>query len=370
MIRILRILLCAGMAMLATSGAGREDARLGPLARSAPAMIDEAQTLSVMTYNVKGLPWPIALGRSEALEQIAMRLRALRQAGRQPHVVLLQEGFSAQAALLATQAGYRHAAIGPDADLRTRVAAGESDTRYLGQVRWDRGEQMGKQLGSGLMILSDYPIIGADRMAFPDFACAGFDCLANKGVLIAHLDVPGSGRVSIVNAHLNARTAAGVPVARSQQAYQRQVDLMARFVSLHVPRGRPLILGGDMNIGHDPRRRHAFFDGFARLGLRFVTPGLSGAQQALDQAPGTGDAARDDLALAAGHAKDWLFARDSGGTAMRVLRAEVPFGAEAHGEPLSDHYGYVIHYAAQPRVTAEVVHFASRAPMAVRTEQR
>lgn len=326
-------------------------------------MSDHAQGLSVMTYNVKGLPWPIALGRSEALDQIAKRLTTLRRARRQPHVILLQEAFSAEAALLATQAGYRHVAIGPDADLRTPTTAQEGDAQYLRQVRWDRGEQMGKPLGSGLMILSDYPIIGAARMAFPDFACAGFDCLANKGVLIADMDVPGLGRVSIVNAHLNARQAAGVPIARSQRAYVRQIGLMARFMARHVPSGQPLILGGDMNIGHDPQRRYAFFNGFAELGLRFVTPGLSGAQQALGQAPQTSDTAHDDLVLAARHAKDWIFARDATGTAMRVLEAEVPFGSEKEGEPLSDHYGYVIHYASRRTAPQGQIHFASSAPV-------
>lgn len=369
MIRILQISLYLGMATLATSGAGREDVRLNPPEHSAPAMGSEAQTLSVMTYNVKGLPWPIAQGRSEALRQIAVRFRTLRRAGRQPRVILLQEAFSAEAALLATGAGYPYVVSGPDTDFRTPATIDKGDAEYLKQIRWDRGEQIGKQLDSGLIILSDYPIIRADRMAFPDFACAGFDCLANKGVLIAHLDVPGSGPVSIVNAHLNARRAAGVPVGRSQRAYERQVDLMARFVARHAPRSRPLILGGDMNVGHDPDRRQAFFGGFTRLGLRFVTPGFSGAQQALDRGAATGAGVRDDLALAARHAKDWLFARDADGAAMQVVRAEVPFGSEGQGEPLSDHFGYVIHYAAQRRAPHEAVHFAN-ASLPVRAGQR
>lgn len=362
MMRVLRASLFAGMAMLATSGAGTEDSGLHSPAPLAAAEQDPA--LSVMTYNVKGLPWPIASGRSEALVRIAGRLAAMRRAGRQPHVVLLQEAFSVEAAAsLGTRAGYRHVAMGPDTGLRTPMTADEGDIQYLQQARWDRGEQMGKPLGSGLMILSDYPIVGADRMAFPDFACAGVDCLANKGVLIAHLDVPGTGRVSVVNAHLNARKAAMVPLVRSQRAYRRQVELMAHFVARHVPRGQMLIVGGDMNIGKDVKRWHAFFDAFVLSGLAFVAPDRGGAQQALHQTSSTSGAASDDLIQAIRHGKDWLFARGASGISVPVLRAEVPFGSEAGGEPLSDHVGYAIHYAAGARTPHETRHFVSRDPL-------
>ena len=364
MFQPLRILLFATMATLATSGAGHEDLRL-PVPASSPPHAGDRNPLSVMTYNVKGLPWPIAMGRDEALDRIAERLVAMRRADRQPHIILLQETFSAEAASLATRAGYRHVAKGPQASLRTPAAVEDGDGQYLQQARWDRGEHVGKPLDSGLMILSDYPIVGAERMAFPDVACAGFDCLANKGVLMAHLDVPGMGRVSIVNAHLNARKAAMVPVARSQRAYSRQVGLMAGFVARHVPRGQTLILGGDMNIGKDGERQRAFFDAFARAGLPFVTAGLSGARQALDQGLLANSATRHDLIGAVRHGKDWLFARSGDGAALPVLAAETPFGTEAQGEPLSDHVGYAIHYAGAGRAAHEALHLAAGDPARV-----
>ena len=37
--------------------------------------------LAVLTYNVKGLPWPAASGRKEALAQIGARLAAMRRKG-------------------------------------------------------------------------------------------------------------------------------------------------------------------------------------------------------------------------------------------------------------------------------------------------
>jgi endonuclease/exonuclease/phosphatase family metal-dependent hydrolase len=337
--RLSRTLIFAAMVALASSGSGQEEARRAwsPPRNSA---VDPA-ALSVMTYNVEGLPWPVAQGRDAMLDRIGARLRAMRQAGRQPHVVLLQEAFSADAQALAHSAGYAHVAMGPDASLRTPLHADAADDAFMAQAQWAKGEDMGKQVGSGLMILSDYPVVGTDRMAYPDFACAGYDCLANKGVLIAHLSVPGAGVVSVVDTHLNSRAATGVSIARANRAYQRQITLMAQFVRAAVPGDRPLVIGGDMNLGHDPRRLAAFFEAFSSVGLRFVTPAMSGAHQAL----ASGSGGMGDLVRATRHAKDWVFARAGDGEPMRVAGAEVPFGSEPDGGQLSDHMGYVIRYA-------------------------
>jgi endonuclease/exonuclease/phosphatase family metal-dependent hydrolase len=350
MFRPFRALLFAGLAALAASGSTSGGLRHG-MERDIAEPIPADRSLSVMTYNIKGLPWPIAQGREEALGRIADRLAGLRRAGRQPHIVLLQEAFTPEARQIAVRAGYAHMAAGPDAAGPSRMTASGADIAYLDNARWDRGEGMGKQLGSGLLILSDYPITAIDRMAFPDFACAGFDCLANKGVLIAHLQVPGIDRpVSVVNTHLNARKAAGVSVGRTQQAFARQVDLMARFVADHVPAGQPMVLGGDMNIGRDEQRADTFFTRFAQAGLGFVSPHLGGAGRALAQAACADAKVRRDLAFASQRAKDWLFARGAGDTPMPIAAAHVPFGAEPGGAPLSDHFGYVIDYRPAPPI--------------------
>ncbi|WP_031309368.1 sphingomyelin phosphodiesterase [Sphingobium sp. C100] len=341
MLKSLRTLVFASLTiMVATVSTGGR-----PVARAAfegPAIAAPADDrLSVMTYNVQGLPWPVAWGRPDALDRIGERLAALRHAGRQPHIVLLQEAFTPEAAAIARRAGYAHVATGPDASLHGAPSALATDRAYLAQGRWDRGEGLGKRFGSGLMILSDYPILNQARMAFPAFACAGFDCLANKGALIVRLAVPGLSRpVNVVNTHLNARKAAGVPVARSQHAYDRQVGLLTEFVQARVPDGEPLILGGDMNIGHDAARHDAFFGHWAEAKMDFIAPELGGARRA----QAVSAQSRGDLGHAVERAKDWLFARDGHGRPLKVAQASVPFGSEEDGAPLSDHYGYVLTY--------------------------
>ena len=332
--------------LLATSGSTSNTAALSVDLPSGAAGTSAA-SLSLMTYNVAGLPWPVASGRPQALSQIAARLAALRRVRRQPHIVVLQEAFTPAAAAIAQTAGYAHAAFGPDAALRSPIRPSHGDRRYLQDARWDRGEQWGKQLGSGLIILSDYPIARVDRLAFPDFACAGFDCLANKGVVIAHLRVPGQAApVAVVNTHLNARKAAGVPIARSQRAYARQVALFAGFVAAHVAPDQALLIGGDMNIGSDAARSRSFFAAFDARALRFVAPALGGAQRALGQTAINDPRVHRDLLRSSRRRKDWVFARTPGGTAMAVTQVQVPFGTERTGAPLSDHVGYVVDYAA------------------------
>ena len=70
---------------------------MAPALAGAPAPAEpirlQSTELSVLTYNVRGLPWPLALGRADALKDIGAELARMRREGRQPDVVLIQEGF-------------------------------------------------------------------------------------------------------------------------------------------------------------------------------------------------------------------------------------------------------------------------------------
>ncbi|WP_189338416.1 hypothetical protein [Sphingobium sp. SCG-1] len=44
--------------------------------------------------------------------------------------------------------------------------------------------------------------------------------------------------VSIINTHLNARKAAGVSIKRSQRAFARQMDILARLIPVKSPPAR------------------------------------------------------------------------------------------------------------------------------------
>ncbi|MDK4807533.1 MAG: endonuclease/exonuclease/phosphatase family protein [Novosphingobium aromaticivorans] len=297
-------------------------------------------SLSVLTYNVKGLPWPVALGRNAALESIATRLRDMRLSGRAPQIVVLQEAFTGEAQAIGAAAGYRVIVSGPGADTPGSTTMSAADRAYASRARWWKGETEGKFVGSGLQILSDYPVESVHRLAFPAFACAGYDCLANKGAVLATLNIPGMAMpVDVFTTHLNSRRASGVEDDRTIYAYRRQVGSLTQFIRAnHDPRN-PLIVAGDFNVGSAPPRRTVLF---TQVRTNWTSNGP--IRDAFDAFQQRGGVLGQDAAWSFRRARDWQFF--SGGTAasLELTGIEVPFGRERSGGMLSDHVGYTVHY--------------------------
>jgi len=295
-----------------------------------------AGELSVMTYNVKGLPFPAAFGRAGKLAEIGQRLGYLRRAGLQPHVVLLQEAFIPEAKAIARTAGYAHVATGPQiSDVRNipmNLAAGSS---------WLKGESLGKWVDSGLVILSDYPIVRTRKMAFPADMCAGYDCLAAKGMLLAWIKVPGHDMpVAIADTHLNSRKASGVDVSQANAAYELQVTAARNFIRANVAADAAIIFGGDFNLGHDPRRLAAeAADGG-------IVPGAREATSLANSIDTTGMTKRDRAAILS-RAKDKQYFRAGTDDRLALRDLEVPFGIGNGGSDLSDHLGFIASYAVR-----------------------
>lgn len=305
-----------------------------------PAIVrpEAANELSVMTYNVEGLPFPVAYGRGGKVAEIGARLGDLRRTGRQPHIVLLQEAFIPEAKAIASAAGYAHVVMGPQiADATT--AATRGDARLAESTSWLKGEGLGKWVDSGLVILSDYPIVRTRKMAFPEQLCAGFDCLAAKGVLLAWVQVPGrNSLIAIADTHLNSRKASGVGVKRANEAYLGQVAAVRGFIRANVPAGSAVIFGGDFNIGHD-RTRIA-----AEAANGGIVEGGGEATQVAGNLPGGWQVGSDRTAILA-RAKDKQYFRAGSDGRLKLRNLEVPFGSANGGNGLSDHIGYVADYA-------------------------
>ncbi|MFN3585162.1 endonuclease/exonuclease/phosphatase family protein [Phenylobacterium sp.] len=197
-----------------------------------PAAAVESREISVLTYNVRGLPWPVATGRAQALRAIGEQLAELRRQGRQPDVVLIQEGFRGEVADLVRASGYRHWVQGPS--------------------RTMKGGPRLPILGGGLHVLSDAPIADVERMAYG--ACAGFDCFANKGAMRVTLKLDGVPfAVDVVNTHMNSRRAARAPLARTLWAHNVQTEELYGFVRAGLS-DRPVLIGGDFNVKNAPDR--------------------------------------------------------------------------------------------------------------------
>ncbi|OYX30024.1 MAG: hypothetical protein B7Y99_12265 [Caulobacterales bacterium 32-69-10] len=289
-----------------------------------------ARELVVMSYNVHGLPWPLAERRRGAIRTIGRELAALRAEGKAPDIVLIQENFVDPEELVRA-AGYRYWAAGPSRRARPSErlpAGGFARTRYLVS-----GEGWGKLTGSGLYVLSDYPI--TDVMVDAYRYCAGFDCLANKGAMMVHIDVPGLPEgLDVVNTHMNARKAAKVPKSRSLRAHHLQTEALNRFIARARTPDAPLLVGGDFNVKNDPDRYYykAEVRPFTVVS-EFCKDELNDCRSgpAIDQ-PRPWLASQDLQAFAA-----------AGPVSIRPVEARTLFDGTSYAR-LSDHDGYVVRY--------------------------
>lgn len=305
-------------------------------------------TLSVLTYNVEGQDWPLARDRPANLARIAARLRSLRRAGRQPHIVALQEAFSPNARAIARDTGYAFVVEGPSAASATEGPTSPADRRFVASKGWRDGEGLGPFAGSGLMVLSDFPILRVRRMAFPDFACAGFDCLAAKGALLVTLAIPGTpSPLDFVTTHLNSRHSSRVGDERSLYAYRRQVALLSAFVGRWHDPARPLIAAGDFNAGSAPLRWAALRAGVG--GWRGATRYRDALPSLLASRPDAAGAKSPDVAAILHRATDLQLFGSGTDADLAPLAIEVPFGPQAAGM-FSDHIGYVVRFSLAPRV--------------------
>lgn len=295
--------------------------------------------ISILTYNVAALPWPIARDRDAALLRIGARLADMRRRGDQPSVVVLQEAFTPAAKALGDHAGYLYQVHGPVG----RDGPGDPEGK------WYLGETGDSAVDSGLVILTDFPVVRVERAAFPSGACAGYDCLAAKGVLLVTVEVPGRGEVAIAATHLNSRKASGAPYAQTHVAYRRQVEFLTGFLAERGQGGLPLVVAGDFNRGDRKARIAALSDGLGRLtgtrGLREAF-GLSMAHD------GAGLGRSRDAAWIHTKARDMQFLFDGRAMAIEPVSAEIPFGTEQDGSTLSDHMGFTVRYRLSPRNTA------------------
>ena len=306
----------------------------------------DAPTLSVMTYNIEGLPFPIRKGRGAAATRIGLELAAMRAAGTQPHVVVLQEAFGTAQKAIGREAGYAYVAFGPGRHARNDEPMSAADRSFAADARRIKGEDDGKWAGSGLAILSDYPLLTVKREAFPTFACAGLDCLANKGVMMATVAVPGVAQpVTVIATHMNSKQASGVAPARFTWAFLRQVQTIGTFLRANLAANAPYVFAGDTNIGKSAGRRAAFqamLDGLPRVEqagavrTALATCLEPAAGCALDQAA--------EVRRADAHGKDWEAYADGDTVGLAPIAVSAPFGHDAHGRMLSDHIGYTALY--------------------------
>jgi endonuclease/exonuclease/phosphatase family metal-dependent hydrolase len=291
-------------------------------------------TLQVLTFNIEGLAWPARRGRASQLGRIGAALAKLNARGEGPDVILVQEMFSSAAVHAMTRAGYPYQAWGPSRTQRRRLPV---DRKMPGPVRIGKGETGFHLVGSGLAVLSRFPIIFSRSEPFGTRHCAGFDCLSNKGVQHVRIAVPGVPQpIDVYNAHLNSRGASKVPFERSGAAHALQVEDVARFLDLNGNRSRPVILGGDFNMRGDAQRFARFDAALSPITMvqRFCMLPANNCEVRMSW---DGDAPWMDT-------EDLQLFRDGSKLALRPTRVEAMFEGLANLPQLSDHDGFLVTY--------------------------
>lgn len=293
----------------------------------------EVIVLRVLSYNINGLPAPIKKGKEPHYARIADVLNERRANGTQPHIVLIQEAFDGKSDIVAETTGYKYVLKGP----------GRKDESKRGDAHWVQKTRKAyasfsdpqKFMGSGLLILSDYPIIDARHKAFNSDECAGFDCMSNKSILLARIEIPGLGRpLDIINSHFNSRSAAKAPKKAVFKAHSRQTNTLKWFLD-KTHTGNPIIVAGDFNTKEE--RRYSYFTEI----IGFKDAGVECLDAIGRCAVGEGTRVEELLFKT----NDKHFYADGDGVQVQPRRMERNFDEMLNGKPLSDHLGYEVVYS-------------------------
>lgn len=207
----------------------------------------KAVRLRVLLWNVEGLPWPIRSGREARLAAIADWIAKRRRAGLGPDILILHKAFTPTASRIAIAAGYGSILPGPALDQARSRPPALPPAGYGDGARWWKGEGIGKWLDGGLYIATDLPVTTDGSEAFGADSCAGYDCLSNKGGMIAAARIPGAPEpLYLFNTHRNSREPAKVGIARAETAHQLQTRENDAFLAT-VPTKAAMIAAGDFN---------------------------------------------------------------------------------------------------------------------------
>ncbi|MGK5088701.1 endonuclease/exonuclease/phosphatase family protein, partial [Bdellovibrionota bacterium FG-2] len=271
-----------------------------------PILEHGQMNLRILNYNVHGLPLP---GFDTAhFGHIGRVLKQRRLQGTAPQIVAIQEGFHKRIVDLINEAGYPYSKAGPGPTF--------------------------ERTGSGLIILSEFPIVAVKTMTFNIDNFAGVDINARKGIEYTQIQLPGLATpLEVLDTHLQADyDDAFTPLYESIAARRRQIKELGIFFNSVTSQNGPLVFGGDFNTNP------TIGDYFDIISQTYLTDAAEGC---LPRGRCTGAVDPfDDLS----HSLDHQFYRPSASVKMEPISYDKTFTELVNGKPLSDHDGLEVVY--------------------------
>ncbi len=232
------LIACACISLCAVLGAPMPDAAAKTL------------TLRVLSYNVNDLPWPLRKKAKKQMKYIGNDLARRHQEGTAPDIVLLQEAFTDRSKKLIKNANYPYVVKGPG-----RRKDQGSVAQRNGKIRLkaeNRGTKSKAYVGSGLYVLSRYPIVDTKYELFGHY-CTGGDCMANKAIILVRVQLPGMKTpIDIITSHMDANSKAKGSPKKRLRAHRKQTLIIKGFLDRFNGR-RSAIFAGDLNVKNDDR---------------------------------------------------------------------------------------------------------------------
>lgn len=173
--------------------------------------------LRLLTWNVFMLPAPIKFSKQKMRRENILKELAVLQ--NKYDVMVFQEAF-----------------IGLFRKHLTKGLQGTHPFAYS----MGKGGRI-RVFGSGLLILSKYPIEIQDKVYYKK--CSGADCFAAKGAFLAEVALPENKHVQIIVTHMQAGQKPEKIEIRATQ-----VDQLRAFMEKNKRTNVPQILAGDLNI--------------------------------------------------------------------------------------------------------------------------
>jgi endonuclease/exonuclease/phosphatase family metal-dependent hydrolase len=204
-------------------------------------------------------------------------------------------------------------------------------------------------LGSGLLLLSKFPIVAHDWIEFDSGSRR--DRLMGKGAIYGRIEVPACEHIHVIVTHLQASYMDDKDHGIDEEVRKRQLNQVAEFIRKNVSDCAPVFLCGDLNIDGRVDEEYRILKGlkiegfemhdtlFESLGVHPVTDGALENGKLVDTVLTIPDDFGIEMSL------DYVFylkrtAELGGESVVRSVTSEVAECKVARPYPqLSDHFG-------------------------------